>query len=159
MPEPATAEGQLPDPIPAFIRTEYRVRLDGRDQTVQIGGDTAALDLHLGGAPWCILTAHNPGAELQSATDNRRADARLVEQLRECGFDCYRACNHDPSGQWPDEPGWLFAFDDEHRVHSLARAFGQVAVVAGQAGQAAGLWMYCSHPPAQAAPHVRCIQI
>lgn len=50
--------------------------------------------------------------------------------------------NRDPSGNWPDEPGWLFTWNDASKVHDLAAEFGQLGVVCAEDGWTPELWLY-----------------
>lgn len=142
--------------VEAFAATEYVVRAhcndasdDERNNTpdedvvIRIGQPTPALDGLLGGRRWVVITAHNPDGVRHSDDRNAAAQQALEQCLRELRPETMLpVCNHDPSGQWPDEPAWLLACDNFSAADALARRFGQRAVVAGQPGAAAALRIY-----------------
>ncbi|MDT8410047.1 MAG: DUF3293 domain-containing protein [Wenzhouxiangellaceae bacterium] len=121
----------------------------------------AELDQHLRAlAPalpaWFIVTAFNPHGRLQSMRCNRHAHARLSARLENKVQNLVLpTCHRDPSGQWPDEPGWLVACSDPHDGVALAREFDQLAIVAGCQHRAAELWLCDGQWPATLPRHVR----
>lgn len=126
--------------IAAFAAAEYRVDTGAASLTVELGRPSPALDRSLDGRPWAIITAHNPDGRLQSRARNAAAHLQLGQCLnRITPAVCMPACNRDPSGKWPDEPGWLFTPDTMADADRLARRFGQRAIVAGGDGQPAEL--------------------
>ncbi|MDT8450061.1 MAG: DUF3293 domain-containing protein [Wenzhouxiangellaceae bacterium] len=144
-------------PIDAFLATDYRVCTGERWVTAHIGRPCPALE-RAAGRPWCIITAHNPAGRRRSAQSNRAAAARLENRLRELDpVPMLPACNRDPAGRWPDEPGWLFAFRDPTQVRELAEEFGQLGVVAGQPSQPVELWLLDAPAGGELPPHVRVL--
>ena len=75
--------------------------------------------------PFWVLTAWNPEGRLTDADANRKADAELLEDLREMGENPVRV-----TGMSPDkahrEPGWSVA--NGKTALSLAQRFRQEAV-------------------------------
>jgi len=127
----------------AFLAAEYHVLAPSGALIVRPGQSCPVLDRLAGGRRWCILTAFNPGGRRCSAVANRRRAARLNAALDDAAPALrLPACNRDPAGRWPDEPGWLLSFDTPDPVHELARRFGQVGVVCGGRGGPAQLWRY-----------------
>lgn len=113
----------------AFLNTDYEVWVGGRWRRMRIGA-RPTLPAHASpGSEWCIITAFNPDARPHDRAANLRASARL--RLALAGRALLRSRNRDPSGEWPDEPGWLFGRCRDDEVHALARRFGQRAVVCG----------------------------
>lgn len=131
----------------AFANAEYVVDIGPATVVVRIGELAPALERATGERPWAIVTAHNPGGVRQPADRNASAHRRLRRHLRELAPGLLLpACNRDPAGRWPDEPGWLFTPESIDQADRLARRFGQCAIVAGRPGQPAGLRMYGNWP-------------
>lgn len=129
--------------IAAFAAAEYVVDADPSPIVVRVGRATPALDRLLDGRQWAIVTAHNPDGRLQSRRRNAAAHGRLQQCLNRLGpAACLPACNRDPAGDWPDEPGWLLTPNDIAQVDHVARRFGQRAVVTGGADRPAALRVY-----------------
>jgi len=83
---------------------------------------------------YAFLTAFNPRSRELSAAANLHRLARLHELLRGHRLPFAPAEAVDPAGCWIAEKG-VFLFDvSPGRVHELARAFGQNAVVEGKVG-------------------------
>lgn len=85
---------------------------------------------HNGAAPAWLITACNPGGEAISEIKNRALVETLDAQLNRAGLHCLTAVNRDPTGNWPDEPSRLIAGLEEGMARTLARRFGQAAIVA-----------------------------
>lgn len=129
--------------IAAFTAAEYLVETEAGPIAFRLGRTTPALDRVLHGRRWAVITAHNPDGRLQSRRHNAAAHGRLRQALeRLAPATCVPACNRDPAGDWPDEPGWLFTPAEITEVDRLARRFGQRATVAGGAGRPAELRVY-----------------
>jgi len=131
----------------AYRRTEYRVSLtDGRMLALRIGvrDRDAERRLRLAGVrkSWAIVTPCNPGSRRIGARCNATQLRRLERQLKRSGHRYLHAVNHDPSGRWPDEPGFLLCDPPRELAASLGRAFGQNAFVHGGIEAAPGLiWL------------------
>lgn len=132
------------DPVTeAFRRTTYTARLpDGRTIRIRIGKRNAALDALLaahGERTWAYITAWNPGARRLAATVNAARHQSLLAELAAL------AKTYFEGDGIPDEPGW----DPEKSVlvlglslqeaRALGRRFGQLAIAAGEVGEAARL--------------------
>lgn len=127
----------------AFAAAEYVIRVDPAPIVIRIGECTPALDRLLDGRHWAVVTAHNPGGMRRSASRNDAAQRLLTRDLRELAPDVLlAACNRDPHGRWPDEPGWLFTPESAAQADALATRFGQRAIVVGQPGHPAELRWY-----------------
>jgi hypothetical protein len=127
----------------AFERTTYLARLpDGRSVRIRVGKQCAALDELLashGASTWCYVTAWNPGARPLAAAENAARHEELLAALRLLGKPFFEG-----EGV-PDDPGW----EPERSVlvlgialaeaRALGRRFGQLAIVAGRAGERARL--------------------
>jgi hypothetical protein len=132
--------------ISAFAGAEYLVDAEPMPIKLHLGRLAPRLNRLLEGRDWAIVTAHNPDGRLQSDQCNAAADERLKKCLNELApAACLPARNRDPSGQWPDEPGWLFTPEDFTQADRLARRFGQRAIVAGGASEPAALRIYAAN--------------
>lgn len=123
----------------AFRAAIYRVDLPEGQFDLRIGVADSAFDDCLrrrGVQCWGIVTAYNPGGVLFSADENLLGQARLCERLKGLGWEFFSACNLDPLGDWPPEPGCLVLDADLGRLHALARDFSQLALVCGERGLA-----------------------
>lgn len=77
----------------------------------------------------CILTADNPGSEIMTAEENRRAFAEMCTLLEKEGFDFVPGLNRDPEGLFPDENAlWIPGMDME-TGRRYGKQFGQNAFV------------------------------
>lgn len=130
-----------------YRKTEYQVALPDRQIVFRIGEyDPAAEALLRLNLPvrreWAILTPCNPRS--QEATEE--LNSFYYHELRDAlvGKDdrWLQAINHDPSGSWPDEPGFLVADAELLWLHDLAARFHQNAFVAAKLGEAPRLvWL------------------
>jgi len=129
--------------IAAFAAAEYVVDAGPEPIFVRPGRATPALDRLLDGRQWAIITAHNPDGRMQSGRHNAAAHRRLEQYLHRLAPAArLPACNRDPAGDWPDEPGWLLTPNDIAQADRAARRFGQRAIVTGGAGRRAALRVY-----------------
>jgi hypothetical protein len=141
--------------LQAFAGTDYVVDPGGHDLVLRVGRCHAALDRLLGNRPWAIVTACNPLTQRLSEAENRDRNRRLGAELDAGDFDHWPACNRDPGGRWPDEPGFLVAGIDPAQARALGARHGQAAVLAAAPGEPAAL-EFCpadgSRPGAAPAP-------
>ncbi|MFW5926505.1 MAG: DUF3293 domain-containing protein [Wenzhouxiangella sp.] len=152
----AAVSSRRDDLVRAFLQTDYLVSTAAGSLTVRIGAEHPRLDRQIGYRPWAIVTAFNPGATESASGDNRRRHARLVERTERAGLASLPACNRDPSGSWPDEPGLLVYPCDSDSARKLAREFGQLGVVTGAPGEMARLELIGKDWPADVSgPGVR----
>lgn len=145
------------DLVRAFLDTDYLVFADDDPCTVRIGRTHPLIDRRIGNQPWAILTAYNPGAVDRSREDNRRGHASLVRMAESTGLRTIPACNRDPSGQWPDEPGLLLYPCAGDMAKELALEFGQAGFVTSRAGAPAELWLIGNGWPERLPEH--CLQV
>lgn len=142
--------------VRAFLQTDYVVFAAGGPLTVRIGAPHPRLDRETGNRAWAIVTAFNPDATECAASDNQRRHGELIDAARGAGLATMPACNRDPSGRWPDEPGLLLHPCDAGTATDLARRMGQLGVVTGRAGEAAELLLIGEGWPADVSgPGVR----
>lgn len=87
-----------------------------------------------------IVTAWNPKCRNQPRADNDRAQARLVEYIREKRYRFVPANGSSEDGSDVEES--LAVFDlDEEEAHALGAKFGQGAVMFWDGGDARLIWM------------------
>ncbi|WP_038028240.1 DUF3293 domain-containing protein [Thioalkalivibrio sp. ALE31] len=76
-----------------------------------------------------VLTACNPGSQPLTEEENQQRQQRLERAVTEQGLRAWPACNRDPLGHWPDEPGLAIADLPEHLLARWLETFGQNAAV------------------------------
>lgn len=126
----------------AFRATHYRFAAAGATIVLEIGARAPALDRLLaaaGARRWAWLTAVNPGARRLGAEENAARLAELDAELARGGRAALPGVAVDPGGGWPDEESRLVLGLDVGTARALARRFGQVAFLAGEAGAEARL--------------------
>lgn len=81
--------------------------------------------------PAAVLTAYNPRSEIRTASENRRANEALAEELRRCGLEPRAALAHGsgPGRERWDEPGFLVTGGELRAVVTLAARFDQNAIL------------------------------
>ena len=124
-----------------YRKTEYRVPLGDRNLRFHIDhfdpGAEALLRLQLRiRRHWAILTPCNPRSQEATTELNGFYYHELRDTLAQRGGHCLQAINHDPTGTWPDEPGFILADAEPLWLHDLAARFRQNAYVSAQLGQA-----------------------
>ena len=87
---------------------------------------------------------------------NHQRHQALMTVIADANMESWPAINRSAGG-WPDEPGRLIVGAPADWVHARAREFGQVAVVAGQPGRPARLWVYRSERLPGDHPHLERI--
>ena len=74
-----------------------------------------------------VMTAYNPGTDRPTWAENEAANERMLDVLRNTGFEIWRADGFSADGTWR-EPGWLvWQMPVEHGC-AIAADFGQFAV-------------------------------
>lgn len=130
-----------------YRKTEYQVPLSDRTLRFRIGErDPAAEALLRMQLPirrdWAILTPCNPRPQEASESINSFYYHELRDALAQRQGHCLQAINHDPSGSWPDEPGFIVADAEPLWLHDLGARFRQNAFVAARLGEAPRLvWL------------------
>ncbi|MGB3836208.1 DUF3293 domain-containing protein [Castellaniella sp.] len=76
-----------------------------------------------------ILTPCNPRSRRLRPAANLRRLAALHRRLSILGVSVLPARNTDPTGQWPEEPGFWITGLPPHTIRMLAKSFGQNAWV------------------------------
>ncbi|WP_018949800.1 DUF3293 domain-containing protein [Thioalkalivibrio sp. ALMg11] len=76
-----------------------------------------------------VFTASNPGSQRAPRAENERQHRTLEAAVAHRGLQAWPACNRDPSGHWPDEPGLAIADLPDDLLARWLEAFGQNAAV------------------------------
>ena len=86
---------------------------------------------------WALVTACNPAGEQHADADNAARVAALRQRLRVDGIRHIPASGFDPRGEWPAETSELLCDPPPDYAETLAREFGQNAILRGTIGEAA----------------------
>lgn len=130
------------DLVEAYRAAIYRVCHGGGDFSLHVGERSeplARVMADTGAHSAAFVTAYNPHGELRDDTANRAAHERLWHALSRQTSLILDASGTDPTGQWPPEPGYLALGVDQQAVKTLAREFGQNAIVWVEADAVPGL--------------------
>ncbi len=120
--------------LAAYLATDYRIRLpQGGVASLRIGAPPPSALLQLTqGAPWAVITAWNPRSQPMSRACNRRAQHRLLAELRACpDIRAIRAAVGVGAGGWR-ESSLLVVGADEAGLRALCARHGQHAFIAGE---------------------------
>ena len=130
-----------------YLKTEYRVQLGERNVSFQLGSHDPVAEALLRKAlpirgTWAILTPCNPRSQEATEKLNSFYHHELRDALETDHMLWLQAVNHDPSGIWPDEPGFLIADAEPLWLQELGRRFHQNALVSTRLGEAPRLvWL------------------
>ena len=120
------------DLIKVYNRTLYWVKARPKPWALRIGKPSKAL-LRIyrqeGISSSAFITAYNPRSQKTSATENRKAQERLLKEIREKGYSFIPGVGKDPKGSWPGEPSFLVLDISLPRVVALGKKFRQNAIV------------------------------
>lgn len=131
----------------AYRQTEYQVVLPSGTLSLQIGHYDEEAERRLRSetslrTEWFIITPCNPRSERAREELNLFYFNQLRYALEANSGDWFKALNRDPSGQWPDEPGFLVVNADRVWIMDLGRRFHQNAIVGAKLGEAPRLiWL------------------
>jgi hypothetical protein len=117
----------------AFRATHYRFDYPDGELLLTVDAPSAILAALLrsnGVETMAVLTAFNPGGNLQAPPINVRAQQLLLDDLAAGGFSLFSGRNEDPSGEWPVEQSFLV----------LGITLGQARKIAARHNQLAFLW-------------------
>lgn len=118
----------------AYHQTTYAAAVDLR---LRIGQRNALLDALLderGIDAWAYLSAYNPGSRPVGDEENRAAQQRLIDLVRERGLAWYVGAGEADDGSWPPEPSLLVLGLARGDAEAIGREFEQSAIVVGKRG-------------------------
>lgn len=130
-----------------YRKAEYRVVSGGQTLTFRVDEyrpevETRLLALLPVQREWAVLTPCNPRSQEGTQEMNGFYYHELRDALAARKSLWMPAMNHDPSGSWPDEPGFVIADADPLWVRELGQRFRQNAYVAAKPGEALRLiWL------------------
>lgn len=130
-----------------YRKAEYQVPLHNRSLLFRVGEFDPAAEALLRmnttiKSVWAILTPCNPRSQEATEEFNNYYYHEMRDALASHAGAWIRAVNHDPSGSWPDEPGFLVADPDLVWIRDLAAHFRQNAFVQARLGEAPKLiWL------------------
>lgn len=135
--------------IEAYRTTTYRVRLpNGQNIDARVGHPSPKLDDALrsaGAGCWGFVTACNPAPRMLSPLLNARRMLALRRAVRRTGRAPWFALGIGHS-DWPSEQGVALLDTSHGELLTLARTFGQLAVVYGERGSPPCLIVDHHHP-------------
>lgn len=130
-----------------YAQASYQVMLDGGNIDFHIGRYDAEAERRLAAETglireWFIITPCNPRSEPAREELNLFYFNELRYELEQNSGKWFKTLNRDPSGKWPDEPGFLVADAERTWVMDLGRRFLQNALVTARLGEAPRLlWL------------------
>lgn len=131
MPAPSSTSLIDPSLIEAYRQAEYRV-LGDRAMVLRIDVASAALaGLHRALNVDCsaFITVCNPFSQQTAVAVNRAHQALFATEMRSRDLQAIVAIGVDPTGHWPDEPGFLVPGMSEQEARQSGARFEQNAVV------------------------------
>ncbi|UGB39497.1 DUF3293 domain-containing protein [Frateuria soli] len=126
--------------LKAYRHSAYRVRLgSGGAAVIRIGEPLpVVLRTVAGDRDWGFFTAWNPGSRLQPPAVNRKAERRLLADLRADGsLDIHPALGKGVDG-WREPSFWVVGISAD-ALERLGNRYGQNAWLFGHGAGAAGL--------------------
>lgn len=131
----------------AYLNTAYCVDHRAGNFSLRIGEPCAALDALLrehGVSTWAFVTACNPRSQPLPPAENTARHVQLLARVRASGFIAFAGRGQADSGDWSEESLLILGIGNTAAVN-LGLAFGQNAVVIGEAGGVARL-RWCETP-------------
>ncbi|SHH07482.1 Protein of unknown function [Hydrocarboniphaga daqingensis] len=130
-----------------YRKAEYKLMLDDTTLTLRIGqydADAEQLIQRATGLKreWYIITPCNPRSEQARSELNLYYFNELRYEVESRSGIWFQALNCDPSGEWPDEPGFMLVDADRVWVMDMGERFYQNALVTARVGEAPRLlWL------------------
>ena len=126
----------------AYETTRFCVEDGARRVCFMAGSRSSKLDALLrrhGADHWAFLTAWNPGSVSLPHNANDTRQRELENQLAADGFSLLRGEGRGKDPEWPAEESFLVLGITRRQAVTIARRFGQLAIVAGRRGRPARL--------------------
>ncbi|MDX1736594.1 MAG: DUF3293 domain-containing protein [Alphaproteobacteria bacterium] len=123
--------------VSAYMKTKYVVNSPNPFE-LQIATPSLAADKLLEGygvEAATIITAFNPFSQLKSVEANQKANALLLQQLKEMKLASFPTEAIDPDGEWPIELGFFVMGLTQAEAIKLCNLYRQNAVVWHQKGK------------------------
>ncbi len=119
----------------AYLNAYYQV--EDPPLAISIGSDHPALDEVLEKRcpcyrSWTLITAYNPGSEIQTDAFNTKKQAQLLQLIRRKGYSFLPAEGGCKENSWPSEKSILIINLPLDEAVELAILFGQKAFVRGE---------------------------
>jgi hypothetical protein len=130
-----------------YSSARYEVMLEDESLVFSIGDYDANAEQRLVAETgmqrdWTIITPCNPRSDLAREELNLFYFNELRYELEARAGFWFKALNRDPSGQFPDEPGFCVIDADREWMMNLGRRFYQNALVTAAIGSAPRLlWL------------------
>ncbi len=118
--------------IASYRNTHYQMGTGTDAILLQIDQYSAALAKFLVASQQsgtAIISAYNPGSQLQSNEDNLAAHQSLKHCLNHHSYPMIESLNIDPADIWPAEKSFFVSGLDLDTARSLGRQFNQNAIV------------------------------
>lgn len=118
--------------IQAYRGTDFVAHLPDGECVLRVGVRNAAMAQLLKAhetSTASYITAHNPFSRIFDQADNQRANILLESVISATGLRIYPCDGRDPTGQWPDEPGFLVLGAKRSKLRSIGRRFRQNAII------------------------------
>ncbi len=133
--------------LESYLNTNYKILTEAGELTLKIGQQQPLLDAilkPLSGATdnWAIISAHNPGSEVQTTATNKHSNQLMEARIAALGLSYWQETAGDCQHDFPDEDGFLIAGISSQQLAELAIDFGQNAVVYGRLSSSARLLVF-----------------
>jgi hypothetical protein len=130
----------------AYRATSYLLHLRG--ETIRLRIDQPSPEFnsfleHVECEQWAFISAVNPGSELLTEAANAGRHRRFLAAVSSQKLVYFAGDAVPDTTTWPIEPGLLLLHIGLEKALTLAREFGQSAILAGQGNDAPRLH-YCS---------------
>jgi hypothetical protein len=118
--------------IQAYRGTDFVANLPDGECVLRVGIRNTAMVQYLKdheSSNASYITACNPFSRIFDQADNQRATIQLESVISAMGLTSYPCDGRDPTGQWPDEPGFLVLGVKRSKLRSIGRRFRQNAII------------------------------
>ena len=121
------------------VATNYTLWINGRSNSATPGNHA---DFRYWGPATTAAGVNKKSVNWDGYNSIANTNGKVRDALAGRDDRWLQAINHDPTGSWPDEPGFLVADAELLWLHDLAARFYQNAFVAARLGEAPRLvWL------------------